>query len=114
MNDASAVTSLAALAHADRLAAFRMLVSAGPHGMASGQIAEALAIPPTRMSFHLSTLERAGLLQSRRDGRHIRYAVHYPAMRQLLAFLTESCCAGHPELCGLTLPSAPLPNDPTS
>ena len=100
MNDDSAVEALYALAHADRLAAFRLLVRTGPMGMPSGEIAEALSIPPTRMSFHLSTLERAGLLRSRRDGRRILYAASYNDMRSLLFFLTEDCCSGQPEICG--------------
>ena len=100
MDDDSAVEALSALAHGDRLAAFRLLVRAGPKGMPSGEIAEALSIPPTRMSFHLSTLERAGLLRSWRDGRRILYAGSYNDMRSLLVFLTEDCCSGQPEICG--------------
>ncbi|MEF2073036.1 ArsR/SmtB family transcription factor [Consotaella aegiceratis] len=100
MKDETAVAALAALAHADRLAAFRLLVKAGPNGLPSGEIADTLAIPPTRMSFHLATLERAGLLASRRDGRRILYAARYDEMRGLLAFLTEDCCNGRPEICG--------------
>jgi DNA-binding transcriptional ArsR family regulator len=100
MNDASAIAALSALAHADRLAAFRLLVRAGPGGMASGEIADALSIPPTRMSFHLAAMERAKLLRSWRDGRRILYAASYEEMRQLLAFLTEDCCSGSPEICG--------------
>lgn len=100
MNDVTAVTALSALAHADRLAAFRMLVRAGPNGMPSGEIAARLAIQPTRMSFHLATLERSGLVASRRDGRRILYAASYNDMRQLLGFLTEDCCGGNPEICG--------------
>ena len=108
MNDQSAVNALSALAHSDRLAAFRMLVKAGPNGIPSGEIAERLSIPPTRMSFHLAALERSGLLRSWRDGRRILYAASYDEMRQLLAFLTEDCCGGHPEICGeLTPPNLP-------
>ncbi|KOR46547.1 ArsR family transcriptional regulator [Xanthomonas oryzae] len=99
MDDNRAVSALAALAHADRLAAFRMLVRAGPQGVPSGEIADALSIPPTRMSFHLSALERAGLLRCWRDGRRIFYAANYKDMRQLLAFLTEDCCSGNPDIC---------------
>ena len=101
MFDDTAVSALSALAHSDRLAAYRNLMGAGPNGMPSGEIASALSIPPTRMSFHLTTLERAGLLRSWREGRQIRYAVEYAAMRNLLAFLTEDCCGGHPEVCGV-------------
>lgn len=100
MNVESAVSSLTALAHADRLAAFRMLVRAGPEGVPSGAIAQDLSIPPTRMSFHLATLERAGLVRCWRDGRYVRYAANYDAMRELLGFLTEDCCNGKPEICG--------------
>lgn len=102
MIEETAVAALAALAHADRLSAFRMLVRAGPNGMPSGEIATRLAIAPTRMSFHLAALERSGLVRSWRDGRRIRYAAHFDAMRGLLAFLTEDCCEGHPEICGIT------------
>lgn len=100
MDDSAAVSALSALAHADRLAAFRMLVRVGPSGLPSGAIAEALSIPPTRMSFHLAALERAGLLRCWRDGRHVRYAASYDDMRRLLAFLTEDCCSGNPDICG--------------
>jgi DNA-binding transcriptional ArsR family regulator len=68
--------------------------------MASGDIAEALSIPATRMSFHLAALERAKLLRSWRDGRRMIYAPSYEDMRHLLAFLTEDCCSGRPEICG--------------
>ncbi len=108
MNDDSAVLALSALAQSDRLAAFRMLVRAGPDGMPSGEIAQALAIAPPRMSFHLATLERAGLLRSWRDGRRVLYAASYEQMRQLLAFLTEDCCAGTPEICGDLFKLGPL------
>ncbi|MCP8896483.1 metalloregulator ArsR/SmtB family transcription factor [Shinella daejeonensis] len=100
MDDDSAVAALSALAHGDRLAAFRLLVRAGPDGLPSGEIAEALSIPPTRMSFHLSALERAGLLRSWRDGRRILYSASYDNMRGLLVFLTDDCCSGKPEICG--------------
>ena len=118
MNDATAVAALSALAHDDRLAAFRLLVKAAPAGVASGEIAERLDIPPTRMSFHLATLERAALLRSWREGRRILYAISIDDMRMLLAFLTEDCCAGHPEICGdfgaAALRCDPAPADPSS
>ena len=107
MVEDDAVAALAALAHGDRLKAFRLLVKAGPDGMPSGEVAEALAIQPTRMSFHLAALERSGLVSARRVGRKIYYAVRFDDMRRLLAFLTEDCCNGHPEICS----GLPSPND---
>ena len=107
MNDDAAVSALSALAHSDRLTAFRLLMKAGPEGVASGDIAEGLSIPPTRMSFHLATLERAGLVRSWRYGRRVLYAASYDDMRQLLAFLTEDCCSGNPDICGDPIKLAP-------
>ncbi|PVB61607.1 metalloregulator ArsR/SmtB family transcription factor [Labrenzia sp. 011] len=99
MEDQDAVSALGALAQEDRLAAFRLLMAAGPQGLPSGAIAERLDIQPTRMSFHLTTLERAGLLTARREGRHIHYAVRFDRMKNLLAFLVEDCCGNDPAIC---------------
>ena len=100
MIDAQAVAALSALAHEDRLQAFRLLVKAGPDGLASGEIAEGLVIAPTRMSFHLAGLERSGLVETRREGRRIIYSVRFERVRELLTFLTQDCCNGRPEICG--------------
>jgi DNA-binding transcriptional ArsR family regulator len=68
--------------------------------MPAGQIARQLKIAPSTLSPHLAQLERAGLATSWRDERRIVYAVNIPCMQGLLAFLTEDCCGGHPEICG--------------
>lgn len=95
-----AVDALGALAHETRLAVFRMLVKAGPDGMIAGAIAEHQGVPPSTMSHHLATLERAGLVQSERESRLIHYRADYPGMRRLLMFLLQDCCQGTPEMCG--------------
>jgi ArsR family transcriptional regulator len=100
MDTSHAVTSLAALAHTQRLGIFRLLVREGPNGLAAFVIAEAIGASPTATSFHLKELDRAGLIHSRRDGRYVRYAIHVEGMRKLLTYLTEDCCQGQPELCG--------------
>lgn len=86
--------ALSALAHESRLAVFRLLVQAGPEGIAAGVLAERLEIPPATLSFHLAHLDRAGLVTSRREGRSIIYAADYGTMNGLVAFLTENCCGG--------------------
>lgn len=111
MKDQEAVSALGALAQGDRLAAFRLLMAEGPRGLPSGTVAERLDIQPTRMSFHLTTLERAGLLTARRDGRHIHYAVNHDRMRNLLAFLTEDCCGNNPAVCGFSVNESTKPAD---
>lgn len=95
-----AVDALGALAHETRLSVFRALVIAGPDGMIAGAIAEHLGVPPSTMSHHLATLERAGLVQSERESRLIHYRADYAAMRRLLTFLMQDCCRGAPEMCG--------------
>ena len=88
------VDRLAALAQPHRLAVFRLLVVAGPQGRLPGEIAAELAIPPSSLSFHLAHLKRAGLVQAAAQGRERRYVADFAAMRSLVDFLTENCCAG--------------------
>lgn len=94
-----AVDALGALAHETRLSVFRMLVKAGPGGMIAGAIAEGCGVPPSTMSHHLATLERAGLVRSERESRLVRYRADFPGMRSLLTFLMQDCCQGAPEMC---------------
>ena len=100
MNSETAIARLAALAQEHRLAIFRLLVKQGPKGLPAGDIGERVGISATSASFHLKELDRAGLIGAKRDGRFIRYAFRAQAMNELLTFLTEDCCQGHPELCG--------------
>ena len=86
------IRALGALAQEHRLAAFRLLVQAGPDGLPAGTLAERLGVPPSSMSFHLAQLAHAGLVNQRRQSRSINYA----AMNGLMAYLTENCCAGVP------------------
>lgn len=89
-----------ALAQESRLGMLRLLLAQGPNGLSAGELADTLGMPGSTTSFHLSALERAGLILSTRRGRHVIYAVRMVALRELLVFLTEACCGGRPELCG--------------
>jgi ArsR family transcriptional regulator len=93
-NPSQTVAALASLAQEHRLALFRLLVQAGPEGMAAGSLAEALGIPNSSLSFHLAHLNRAGLIEQRREGRSLIYTATYDAMNRLVGFLTENCCGG--------------------
>lgn len=99
MESKAAVSRLSALAHEGRLDIFRLLVKAGGEGVAAGEIARRLGVPPSTLSASLNVLSHAGMIVARRDGRSIIYNADYDDMRGLLAFLVEDCCNGSPEIC---------------
>ena len=88
------VDALAALAHDSRLKVFRLLVEAGPEGLAAGAIGEKLELPPATLSFHLAHLSRTGLVRGRQEGRFVIYSADFQSMNALVGFLTENCCGG--------------------
>ena len=94
METKKAVQTLGALAQDTRLGIFRLLVEAGPEGMAAGRIGEKLDLAPATLSFHLAGLTRAGLAQSRQEGRYVIYSADFESVNQLIAFLSENCCGG--------------------
>lgn len=94
METIQAIDALAALAQRSRLATFRLLVEAGPEGLAAGVIGDKLELPPATLSFHLAHLVRAGLVRSRQDGRFVIYTADFDNMNALVAYLTENCCSG--------------------
>jgi ArsR family transcriptional regulator len=94
-----ALESFSALSHESRLWAFRLLVQAGPAGLAAGEIAEALGSRQNTMSSHLKIPAAAELIESQRDGRSIVYQANYDAIRELVLFLMEDCCAGNSAVC---------------
>lgn len=95
----TATASLSALAHEGRLGVFRLLVQAGPDGLAAGEIARRMDVLPNTLSANLNLLNRAGLIEPRRQGRSIIYTASYGRMTELLAFLLEDCCGGAPQIC---------------
>ena len=113
METRQAAEALAALAQETRLELLRLLIARGASGMAAGDLAAALAVPPSTLSFHLSALSHAGLTQATRQGRQVIHSVRIAGLRALLAFLTDRCCGGRPELCGdlARLVPSPEPED---
>jgi len=94
MELAEAADALSALAQESRLSIYRLLVEAGPEGLSAGRIGEALKLPPATLSFHLAHLTRAGLTQSRQEGRYVFYSADFRNMNALVGYLTENCCGG--------------------
>ena len=106
METRTAVVALSALAQDSRLDVYRLLVEAGPDGLAAGEIAAQLDLPAPTLSFHLAQLRNADLVTVRRDGRSLIYAADFEAMNGRLGFLTETCCGGNPAACDLPRPRA--------
>ena len=102
MKLSQAVHAMSALAHANRLGIYRMLVEAGPQGLNAGTIATRLEVPPSSLTFHLQQLHRAGLVTQSRNSRQLIYAADFGVMNELVAYLTENCCRGSAESCAAT------------
>lgn len=94
MQAGQAIDALGALAQEHRLQLFRLLIQAGGDGMAAGELARAIDIPNSSLSFHLGHLQRSGLIEQRRAGRSLIYSADFRAMDRLVAYLMENCCGG--------------------
>jgi len=103
MDETHALGAFAALAQETRLRILRVLVTTGPEGLAAGAVAQAVGVTASTLSFHLSHLERAGLVGSRRESRSIIYTADYAALAGLIRFLMRDCCQGRPEICDAAL-----------
>ena len=94
MTTSEALSALGSLAQQTRLEAFRLLIRRGPEGLPAGEIAEALEVPASSLSFHLHQLMHARLITQERRSRQLIYAADYERMNALLGFLTDNCCGG--------------------
>ncbi len=104
MEKSDAVAALAALSQENRLDIFRLLVQAGPGGMAAGAVASELDLAPNTLSFHFDRLRNARLVSCTRQGRSLIYAARYETMNGLVSYLTENCCRGVNSSCGAAAP----------
>lgn len=93
MKSAEAIVALGALAQESRLVTYRLLIKRGPQGYTPTEIVQKIGIPAPTLSFHLKELQRAGLVNSRREGRFLYYSAGFGTMQELIGFLTEKCCS---------------------
>jgi ArsR family transcriptional regulator, arsenate/arsenite/antimonite-responsive transcriptional repressor len=99
MKKQAALAIFETLSSGIRLDAYRLLMKAGAEGLVAGQISSALGLPPANLSFHLKAMTQSGLITVEQEGRFQRYRADIALMASLVNYLTEECCAGHPELC---------------
>lgn len=98
MDRQQVLAALSALSHETRLDLIRLLVPMGQDGMPAGQLAQALGLAAPRLSFHLSALEQAGLIRSRRSARNVIYSIDAGGLGRTISYLLNDCCADHPEV----------------
>jgi ArsR family transcriptional regulator, arsenate/arsenite/antimonite-responsive transcriptional repressor len=102
MENARATVIFDCLSSGLRLDLFRLLVREGHNGLVAGEISSALEVAPSNLSFHLKALVHAGLISVEQEGRYQRFRANIPLMQELVLFLTDACCAGHPDECAET------------
>lgn len=105
METARAASVFESLASGVRLEVVRLLVKTGPQGLVAGDIAAALQLPPTNLSFHLKALVQSSLIGVEPQGRYLRYRANMALLSELIQFLVAECCQGQPDQC-LDVPAA--------
>jgi len=108
MKTAEVISALGALAHEHRLGIYRLLVEQGPGGLPAGAIGERVGLVPSSLTFHLQSLQRAGLINQVRASRQIIYSADYSVMNGLVSYLTDKCCSASGESCATSC-VAPAP-----
>jgi DNA-binding transcriptional ArsR family regulator len=99
MKTAGVIEALGALAHEYRLAIYRLLVEQGPEGLPAGAIGERVGLVPSSLTFHLQTLQHAGLITPVRASRQLIYSADFGVMNDLVGYLTDKCCTASTDAC---------------
>ena len=94
MNLNQAARCLETLGNPTRLEIVRLLVRAGPEGLAVGEIQEHLGVPGSTLSHHLSHLVNNGVVRQEREGRVLRCRPDFTVIEALTGFLLAECCRG--------------------
>ena len=91
---AEAATTFAALGSEQRLHVLRVLVRAGPKGLAIGELGARSGITGSTLTHHMKLLSAAGLVDQVKDGRRIIcIAAAFERMQVMSEFLLKECCA---------------------
>lgn len=92
MNIEVIAKALKELGHPTRLTIFKRLVQSGHQGLAVGTLQQALEIPGSTLSHHISSLVSADLIIQRREGRTLFCVVKYDKLQAVIDFFQDDCC----------------------
>lgn len=98
MKETQAIVVLGALSQETRLRIVRHLVGRGDEGASAGELGKVVDASSSRASFHLSALEKAGVITSERRSRNIIYRARFDLLGNLISFLLNDCCGAHPDI----------------
>ena len=98
MEEIQAIEALRALSQQTRLRIVRHLVGRGDEGASAGEIATVVDATSSRASFHLSALERAGVITSERRSRSVIYRARFDLLGHVISYLLNDCCGSHPHI----------------
>ncbi len=77
-----------------RLEIVRLLVRAGPDGMAVGVIQHRLGIPGSTLSHHIAKLRGVKLVSQSRKSTTLYCCIDYDLLEKVVSFLSDECCVG--------------------
>ena len=89
----NAIEAFSSLSQETRLRVFKLLIEYGRDGAIPSQIAQELEIPDNTLSFHLSHMSKAGLVEAKKNGRSITYFANSKLIQELINFLQVNCCS---------------------
>lgn len=92
MTNDDAAACLEALGNPVRLSIYRMLVRAGPEGLAVGQVQVRIGMAASTLSHHLKSLARVGVIGRERRGTTLICRADFAVMQGLVDFLAAECC----------------------
>lgn len=94
MNIDRAAKCMAELGHAKRLSIYKLLVKAGPDGLAMGEIGRKLKIPNSTLSHHIQRLANVDLIKQDHKKQFIYCIAQFKQLSALINYLSAECCQG--------------------
>ncbi len=92
MDEKQAAAGFSAMGADHRLGVLRHLVKAGEKGLLVHEVATLTGIAASTLAHHLKTLQAAGLITQRREGRSTVNIANYDHLAALAGYILHECC----------------------